>query len=686
MMRPISPLRGVLPFTIAVVAASCAPGVVIDAPAPPRADTVAPPPPDVLLEDAPRRVRHAVRPVPLTNAFRAAVRRGTRTLDGTPGPNYWQQSVSYRIDAELDVAQARLNGTQFVVYRNNSPDTLRNLVVHLHQNLFAQGVERVRPVPITGGMTVTRVAVDGRPVAGAARAAAAGAAGAGAFSVDGTLMNIVLARPLAPGDSLDAEFDWHFTVPPAGAPRMGHADREVFTIAQWYPQLAVYDDLAGWHARPYWGNAEFHLMYGSFDVSITLPEGWLVGATGTLENADEVLTDEARQRLRRALAQDGIVHVVTTDELAAGDATLRAPGGMLTWRFLAADVRDFAFAASNHYVWDATRVVLPADAAGDATRSVAVNALYRPEMELWTEAAAYARHALAFHAARWGPYRYPHLTTAEGPVGGMEYPMMQFVSGPRAGGQDLYRVTSHEIAHQWYPMMVGSNETDHMWQDEGLVVYMQDLSVADHFPGADPFAATQQAYLAIAGSDIERPIMREGDLYGIGPQYVVAAYHKPGTLWRALGRVIGEQTLHDALREYTRRWLFRHPAPFDLFHTIESVAGERLDWFWHPWFYETAVLDQAIRSVAIEQTAAGERVTVVVEDLGDVPMPVELELVLRDGTRERALLPVEPWLDGRRRQWRSFNVAAPVERIEIDPDGVFPDVDRANNVWIRPAG
>jgi hypothetical protein len=673
----LHPLRIVFVAALAACAPSAPPAAPVPLPEP--TDTAAVPPPDALLGDAPLRPRHAVRPVPLTQAFQTAVRRGTRTLDGRPGDAYWQQYASYRIDAELDVAAARLAGAQTVLYRNHSPDTLRNLVVHLHQNVFAPGVERVRAVPVTGGMTIERVAIDDRPL----RPAGRGATGP-TYHIDGTLMNITLPRPLPPGGSVEAEFAWHFAVPPAGAPRMGHDARQVFTIAQWYPQIGVYDDLNGWAARPYWGNAEFYLGYGDFDVSITLPEGWLVAGTGTLENADEVLVERTLQRLDRALAQDDIVRVITADDHDAGAVTQRAPGGQLTWRFRARDVRDFAFAASNRYLWDATRAFTDDGAGG--RRVVAVHALYRPEMTLWREAARYGSHALDFHAQRWGAYSYPHITSAEGPVGGMEYPMLNFVSGPRANAQDLYRVTSHEIAHQWYPMMVGSNESKHMWQDEGLVVYMQDLSVHDLFPGSDPFALTQQGYLDIAGSDIERPIMREGDLYGIGPQYVVAAYRKPGTLWRALGRIIGEDTLHAALREYTERWRLRHPAPFDLFHTIEEVAGRELDWFWHPWFYETVVLDQAIVAVSTEAHESGERVTVVIEDLGGAPMPVELELTAADGSTIRETLPVEPWLEGRTRQWTTIELPAAVTRIEIDPDRVFPDVNRTNNIWLRPAG
>jgi hypothetical protein len=633
----------------------------------------APVEPQVRLEA--ERPRHAVRPVRLTNAFQRAVERGTRTLDGRPGPEYWQQRVEYRIEAELVPATATVQGEQVVLYRNNSPDTLRSILLHLYQNAFSEGVQRVRRVPLTGGMTIRRVAVNNVEVrSGAAQA------GMGAYRIDGTLMWIDLARPLAPGSSLELEIGWHFVVPPPGAPRAGHSDNEVFVIAQWYPQIAVYDDLRGWHDRPYWTNGEFYLEYGDFEVLLTVPEGWLVSATGELDNAEEVLTDAVRQRLARARAQDEIVSVVTREDLEQQRATHREPGGQLTWRFRARDVRDFAFATSNRYVWDATRATWT---GASRERPVLVSAMYRPEMtDPWRDAVRYMRHATTFHAERWGPYIYPHISAAEGPVGGMEYPMIVFIGGSRTP-QSLYSVLSHEIAHEWWPMMVGSNESLHAWQDEGLVSYAEDLSTRDYFEGMEPELTTQDAYLRIAGSDMERPIMTEADLFGIGPQYGVAAYSKPGTLLRALAAVIGEAALHRGLREYTTRWLLRHPSPFDFFHVIEDVHGDELDWFWSPWFYDTVVLDQAITGVAVESTTAGEQVTITVEDLGDAPMPVLLTMTLADGTTREERMPVEPWLAGAQTQTVTIEVASPVTRVEIDPRRYLPDVDRTNNVWRR---
>jgi hypothetical protein len=618
-----------------------------------------------------------VRPLQYTNAFRSALERGTRTTTGQPGPDYWQQRVHYRIDAEINPATGRVTGDETLRYLNQSPDTLRQLVFLLYQNVFSEGVQRVRRVPITGGVTLDRVAIDGR-------VASDDPQGAGPrYAVDGTLMYLELPMPLPPGGETSVDIAWSFTVPPRGAPRTGHDQNEAYVVAQWYPQVAVYDDLLGWHARPYWSNGEFYLEYGDFEVSITAPEGWVVAASGTLQNDDEVLTDEVRMRLRRAIDSDRIVGIVTADELDAQATTAQDPGRVLTWRFAARDVRDFAFALSNRYLWDAAGVTVP-DADGDgAPERVLVSALYRPKAPTWSNAVAYMQHALAFHAQRWHAYIYPHITAAEGPIGGMEYPMLVFIGNPR-DELGLYSVLSHEIAHQWWAMMVGSNESEHGWMDEGLATFTEDLSVAERFPQAEPRTATLDRYLSIAGRDQERPVMREGDLYGIGPQYGIATYHKPATLFRALEAVIGERTVHRALAVYARRWMLKHPTPWDLFHTIGDVAGRDLDWFWRPWFHETATLDQAIERVITTTTETGETVTIVIEDQGEAPMPVPLRLTLADGSVRDETLPVEPWLDGRVRQMLRLVLPSPVRRVEIDPLRLLPDVDRSDNVWNRP--
>jgi hypothetical protein len=523
--------------------------------------------------------------VPVTESYRAALERGTRSPSGAPGPRYWQQSVSYRIVAELDPAAKRLRGSERVVYRNRSPDTLTSIVLNLDQNVFAPGVPRIGFVPITGGVALERVAAGGRaltelppeqlPVSFERRSARAG------YAVQGTLARLVPPSPLAPGDSVVLEIAWHFDVPPAPTFRTAWEDAlgsRVLQVAQWYPQVAVYDDLHGWDATPYLGDGEFYLEYGDFDVALTLPAGWLVGATGELRNAREVLGDPALARLERARRSDAVVAVVKAGERSR----TRASSGPVTWRFHAEDVRDFAFAASDGYVWDAVR----AD-AGDG-RAVLVSALYRPGAPNWSEAASFGKHAIDFHGRALVPYLYPQVTVTEGPIGGMEYPMLVFISRP-SDAPSLYSVITHEVGHEWFPMMVGSDEASYAWMDEGINSFWEALAVEDRYPGEDGFAGDLRSYLSVAGSDREVPLMRHTDLVSPYGARTVAAYTKPAIAMRELRRELGEETFQRAFRTYAREWTLKHPQPWDFFHTFERVSGRDLGAFWRTWFFGTEI-------------------------------------------------------------------------------------------------
>lgn len=619
-----------------------------------------------------------IEPVSELSSFDAAIAAGTRTKTGRPGPRYWQQEVSYRIDAELDPRTARLQGLETITYRNNSPDALPVLVLHLYQNLFREGSPRNRNVPNTGGMTIERISVDGLE---AIEMADVPPSGAPSYRVDGTLMHLRLPRPLPPGGSVDIEVAWSFTVPPQGAPRTGHIDHRIYNVAQWYPQVAVYDDVEGWHTGQYLGNGEFYLEYADFDVSITVPEGWLVAGTGELQNADEVLTEEVGARLRQALETDDIVQVVGPEDRGAGNATQRVPGGQLTWRFVARDVRDFAFATSNEYVWDATRAEVDDGAGG--RRVVAVHAFYHPRAQTWRRAAEYTRFGLEFFSERYGRYIYPQITSVQGPIGGMEYPMVVFVRD-FGNARTLASVILHEVAHQWWPMMAGNKEPAYAWQDEGLATYVENQAMESLFEGEPAWQDDLENYLMVAGSGAEQPIMRHADEYREYSLFAIASYSKTAVLMRALAGVIGEETLRRALEMYTERWLLRHPYPQDFFNTVEDVAGRDLDWFWLPWWLGVEYLDQAIVDVAIESTAdGGEQAVVTIERQGGVAMPVELVVTTTEGATRMVVIPVDVWLSGARRTTATVTVPGRVAVVSIDPDQTFPDVDRSNNVWRR---
>ena len=634
------------------------------------------PAPDAAAAAAPS-VAERPRPYPVfeSPAFQRAVERGTRTRTGRPGARYWTQRAEYALRAELDPATKRLTGQGTVRYHNRSPDTLAWLAVQLHQNLFAPGAARAEATPVTGGMELRRVTAQGETLAaGAASDSTPG------YVVEGTVAWLRLPRKLAPGGTADLAFDWAFTVPPDGAPRMG-TDGEIFYLAYWYPQMAVYDDVGGWQTDQYLGNAEFYMGYGDYDVSLTVPAGWLVAATGELRNADQVLAAGTRARLAEARRSGSVVHVVGAAERGAGRAT--AGGGKLTWRFTARDVRDFAFGTSDRYLWDATHA-LARDSAGKSTvDTVMIHSFYRPERTKWAwdQSARYGRHSIEFLSRYLWPYPYPQMTAVDGVVScsGMEYPMMTCIGGPRDTLR-LYSVTVHEIAHMWFPMQVGSDERRYAWQDEGLTRFNQAQAMREFFRGYDLEGIARDQYLDLARAGGEVELMRHGDQYPHGTAaYGIASYAKMATNMAALRALVGDERFLRAYREYGRRWINRHPQPYDLWNTFEDVTGEDLDWFWRTWWYETWTLDQAVGAVS----AAGDSVSIVVEDRGLAPMPARLTITREGGAVERVEVPVERWLAGARRHTVRVGPSPAVARVEIDAERRFPDADRANNLWVR---
>ena len=614
-------------------------------------------------EAPPRPVPYPVIPPP---SFERAIEQGTRTTTGEPGPNYWTNTANYDIQVTLSPGSKTLRGQETVRYQNNSPDTLEQILVHLRQNLHKEGAIRNRAQQITGGVQVASVSVGGQPLL-----ENAGPAG---YAVNGTVMTIRPSEPVAPGSEVELAFAWSFEVPEAGAPRMGQ-DGDVFYLGYWYPQLAVYDDVAGWVADPYMGNGEFYMGYGTYDVAITVPEGWLVSATGTLQNPDDVLSSTVQERLAGAARTRDVISIVGEDEREAGTSTATSPSGALTWRFHADRVRDFAFGTSDKYLWDATSAVVGDRDEDERPDSAMIHAYYRPDVATWDRSAEFAQFSIEHLSEMLMPYPYPHMSTVEGIIGGgMEYPMLTLIGGDR-DERSLFGVTYHEISHMWLPMVVGQNEKAFTWMDEGTTSFNTNEGIADFFD-VNAWSPNGQFYYQIAGTEYERESMRHADEYPYGtPARVIASYSKPAVALHALRGVLGEETFMEAYREYVRRWSYKHPLPYDLFNTFEEVAGQDLDWFWTSMLYETWTLDQAITDVAEEDS-----VMVTVEDFGLVPMPATVRVTYADGSVEDQTVPVEVWLQGARKTAVAFKPGT-VEKAEVDPDVAFPDVRRENNVW-----
>jgi hypothetical protein len=607
-----------------------------------------------------------------------AVQNGTRTRTGAPGEKYWFQHTAYLLRAELSPETRTLSGTGAVAYSNRSPHTLRRVAFHIHPNLFAPNAIRNRFVPVTTGAELQRVSaqnVNMRQVPVADTTSTG-------YSVGGTIMWITLPVPLAPGSSATFEFQWSYVIPPDGAPRTG-TDGETFFVAYWYPQVAVFDDVNGWQTDHYMGNAEFYMGYADYDVSLTVPAGWLVGATGTLQNSNDVLSEQTRTRLRQASSSREVVQVVAPADRAAGVSTTLGNNGKLTWRFTASNVRDFAWGTSASYLWDAT-MAIAGDVNGDGRQdNTSIHTFYRPEKVQWAwdQSARYSQFSIDFLSDYLWPYPYSHMTVMDGMVscGGMEYPMITCIGGQR-DTLSLFGVTVHEIAHMWFPMQVGSDEKRHSWQDEGLTRYNQAQAMRAFFNGYDLETIARDRYLNLARADGEVELMRHGDAYPIGtPAFNVASYDKQATILAALRGLLGEQLFLKAYREYGRRWVNKHPTPYDFWYTFDEVSGQDLSWFWSTWYFEKWILDQAIESVF----QGGPDLRITVADRALAPMPVLLAITYTDGIVERREVNVDAWLTGARRIEVHVAARGSVAKVEIDPDGIFPDIDRTNQTWIR---
>jgi hypothetical protein len=606
--------------------------------------------------------------------YRRAVERGTRSVDGRPGARYWTNHSRYDIRAELDPATGRLTGAETIVYRNNSPDTLTQLVLHLHLDIHKEGAIRNEPQEITGGVNIRRFTVDGATISEGG--------GTGRWTRTATVLRVRPPRPIPPRGSATLSIEWEELFPENSSGRVGHSQHEVWFVGYWYPRMAVYDDLRGWDAQPYLGNAEFYDDFGDYRVALTVPTGFTVIGTGTLTNPAEVLSAQTRARLGAAATADTVVHVATRADRQGGRVTAPGAAGRLTYRFQADTVRDFTWTASNVQLWDATSARV-ADRNRDGREDrVLIQSLWREERApLWRDMAKYGKHSIEFISRQTGlAYPWPHMTVVEGEDvvgGGMEYPMLTLISAFNSP-KPLYSTTAHEIGHMWVPMIVGANEKRHAWIDEGIATFIENQARPDYFPGDDPDGSDRDGYLGAARAEGELPLMTHGDYYETLGAYLNASYSKPAILLSTLRAVLGPEAFERAYRTFLSEWAFKLPTPWDFFATFERVAGRDLDWFWRAFYYETWVLDHAVGGV--EARASGP--VVVIEDHGLAPMPALVRIqTTRGGTIERTV-PVETWLGGAVRA----EIALPqsvgeVTRVEIDPGKLYPDLRPADNVW-----
>jgi hypothetical protein len=635
-----------------------------------------------VLQSNTRAVR---RDVPLTNAIKNAFRANTRNFTGKPGPNYWQLQTDFTIEARLDRESCSIIGREKISVKNQSPNELNQIVLRLDHNMFRAKMPRgsSTPAELTEGMVVTRIAINSQEVDLSARSRRRGSreerSGPTVRGLNRTVAIISLTEPIPPQSTAQLEIDWHTKLPGGNSGR-GHRmtqrwDDTLFQPTQWFPRLAKYDDMNGWDTNPYLGPAEFYNNFGRFDVRIDVPAGWIVSATGVLQNPEDVLTDIARERLKTILLSDEEITIVSEDETGPGKAT--ANGERLTWHFIADKVNDFAWATAENFVWKATRATIPGAGA------IPIHMVHLPERaNRFRRAGTISRHALEFYSELWVPYPFPQLTLQDGPSAGMEYPM---VINSNQGAAD------HEVAHQWWPMMVGTNETMYGWMDEGFNTYMNILSGAHRRGRKASLDGRGQSYGQRSGYEGEPPMMWTANY--AGNQYGFQTYTKAPLMLSMLGGIAGDKAVQEAMREYARIWAFKHPSPWDFAFFMSNALDMDLGWFWYYWLWTTESVDGSIQEVSQSES----KTVVTVHQAGQMPSPIVLHVkfapagpkiesmensVMQPDGTAIVTFPVDVWFDGKRTFEAVLNFGKrAITQITLDPYGRFPDANKADNIW-----
>ena len=617
-------------------------------------------------------------------AFYSSPSTEARSASGKPGKGYWQNRADYIIDVELDTLSDIIMGKEIIKYTNNSPDEMDFLWLHMDQNIFKTDSRGNAIIPLNGSRNGARgQMLDGgfkisavQLITGKGRNKSISDAD---YEIYDTRMKVVLPEPLkSNGGTLSLKIDFSFLSPDYGSDRMGilRTDNgKVYTIAQWYPRMCVYDDLNAWNNLPYTGQGEFYLEYGDFNVNITAPSDHIVVCSGELLNPLETYTLDQLDRWAQAESSDETVMIRRPEEIK--DPSTRPSGKkMTTWRFKIENARDVAWASSAAFVLDAARINLP---SGKTSMAISAYPIESHGGNAWERSTEYTKASVEHYSERWFEYPYPTAINVAGNVKGMEYPGVSFCSYASKAGS-LWGVTDHEFGHNWFPMIVGSNERLYGWMDEGFNSFVNDISTKEFNNGEyDPGKMNMHMMaLGYVSDDLEPLITAPDNLVerNMGLQYGKTAMF----LWLLRENVLGPKRFDDAFREYIHRWAYKHPAPDDFFRTMEDVSGEDLGWFWRSWVLNNWKLDQAVTNVKYVNNNAENGAIVTVKNMREIPMPITIEITTESGKKIRKSLPVEIWK--KNIEW-SFLVESKeaYKKIVVDPDYVYPDVNGNNNYW-----
>jgi len=605
----------------------------------------------------------------------------TRSVDGQPGVNYWQNRPNYLIHATLNETpqDTTITGDVTIDYTNNSPDKLDYLWLQLDQNLFKPDSRGAAVTPISGD----RFDVKGFTHGGYHIASVSVTYKGVTYKVNPVIsdarMQVRLKTPLgAKGDKILVKVNYSFSIPFYGADRMGRkkfGQGWVYEIAQWYPRMCVYDDVEGWNTLPYMGLGEFYCEYGDFDYYITAPASMLVVGSGDLQNGTQVLTPTQQSRLAQARNSDKTVMIIKPEEV---DQPATHPfKGSRTWHFKMYNSRDISWAASSAFIWDGARVNFPSGRKGIAMAAYPVESSGN---DSWGRATEYLKNSMEIYSKAYFEYPWNSATTVSGVALGMEYPGIVFCLSS-IKNKALWGDITHEIGHNWFPMIVGSNERKYMWMDEGFNTFINAYATR-HFNNGEYEAKPKDEPTPVPTfANSKDPLMTPPEAMGIGRADYGQYYAKTAlglTILR--NNVLGPERFDYAFREYIKHWAFKHPLPYDFFRAINDAAGEDLNWFFKPWFFTTWKLDQAVQSVTYVDNDATKGALITIVNKNKLAMPVTIKITQENGITETLHFPVNVWQRSGIWEFKYPSISV-IKSVVIDPNRELPDVDYSNNVW-----
>jgi len=595
--------------------------------------------------------------------IKQAYEGNTRDYSGQPGKDYWQNSSDYFISAELDPSTSLLKGREEILYHNNSPKALKKLVIRLYQNYYKKGAPRdysISPEAVNDGMVLHSLSINGEEISLKDNPD---------LLINGTNLFLKLTGDISAGSTINLEIEWSFQIPKKSKIRMGQYDSTSFYVAYWYPQIAVYDDIDGWDTFDYGGTTEFYNDFNNYTVEITVPEGFLVWAAGLNTNIDELLKPEFYERWKKARTSEEVVHIVTEDDYKNGSPTIEDDYN--TWSFVAENIPDFTFGTSDHYLWDMTSLVVDSLTG----RRTVVDAVYKKESKDFYEVADIAKKSIHFLSYEMPavPYPYPKLTVFNG-SGGMEAPMM-VNDGSTFTRANTVGVTSHEIAHTYFPFYMGINERKYAWMDEGwasmLPIEFQKREGSKH----DPLVTKIHSFSLVSGDELELPMMIPSVLMK-GRTYRDASYTRLALAYYFLYDFLGKEKFLKALHLYIERWNGKHPLPYDFFFSFNQAVGENLYWFWQPWFFERCYPDIAVKNVKEN----GDEFTIFVEKIGSLPVPAALTVTFFDGSTEELYKPADVWKNSNSYSFK-LKSKKRIKKVNVNLNRT-PDRNNNNNEWV----